>query len=246
MKLAGQLRAQKKRNYPKWKASECRSFLLFYSLVVLSPFMKEHYFQHWLLFVVAMFLLLQDSIMESDILKSEVLVRMFLRDFSKLYRAEDFSYNMHNLCHMGLATRLYGPLQESAAFMCESLNGDLRNCIHGTKNFAMELTNTLTLFRGIQVLRSRVEAKNICPDTLTDRSTVAFCSKVKIAKLKAGMRQVVSGANLWSPYYLFYRAVIKGETYRMERMPRRIGTCNLEDTGVVRVAYSSAELCLAP
>jgi len=33
--------------------------------------------------------------------------------------------------------------------------------------------------------------------------------------------------------------------YRMERMPRRIGTCNLEDTGVVRVAYSSSELCFS-
>ena len=33
--------------------------------------------------------------------------------------------------------------------------------------------------------------------------------------------------------------------YRVERMPRRIGKCNLEDTGVVRVAYSSSELCFS-
>jgi len=35
------------------------------------------------------------------------------------------------------------------------------------------------------------------------------------------------------------------QLYRVERMPRRIGTCNLEDTGVERVAYTNSELCFS-
>jgi len=199
-------------SFPKWKASECRSFLLFYSVVVLSSVMQEKYFQHWLLFVSAMYSLLQDTVTETEVVRAETMLRMFLRDFGELYRAQDFSYNMHNLGHMGLTTRLYGPLWASSAFKLESLNGDLRNCIHGTKNQAQELVNTLTLFQGIQVLKARVAAKNICADTLIDKNVIEFRNRVKLNKVNEKMRSVLSSCPEQFRR-LFYRAVIKGETY---------------------------------
>ena len=55
------------KNLSHFKASELRSFLLFYSVPCLWGLLEEEYFQHLLLLVNAIFLLLQDSISPNDI-----------------------------------------------------------------------------------------------------------------------------------------------------------------------------------
>jgi len=194
----------------------------FYSVVVFSPFMKEKYFHHWIIFVCAMYILLQDSVTDSDVTKADLLLRMFLRDFTQLFRAEDFTYNLHNLIHMGLTVRRFGPLGTSSAFLFESLNGDLIDCIHGTKNHAVELATTLHLFQGSQALKARVEAKNICPETLTGKDVVQCRSEIQTREISDDMRSVLSGAALQSPYRLYYRAVVKGATYTSVSYSRQV------------------------
>ena len=49
-----------------WKASELRSFLLFYGAPALYGILSENYFQHYLLLVNAIYLLLKDSISQSS------------------------------------------------------------------------------------------------------------------------------------------------------------------------------------
>ena len=62
------------RNFSEWKANECRSFLLYVSLPALANFMSAMYLQHWMLFVGAMYLLLQNSVSETDIQRAEILL----------------------------------------------------------------------------------------------------------------------------------------------------------------------------
>jgi len=59
--------------------------------------MSRKYLQHWMLFVSAVNLLLQDIVSENDVLKAEIMLPMFLRDFPKLYPARSLTYNLHNL-----------------------------------------------------------------------------------------------------------------------------------------------------
>ena len=61
-----------------WKASELRSWLLFYSLPCLFGILAEECFQHLACFVEALWLMLQDSITEHDLLQSERLL-IFVR-----------------------------------------------------------------------------------------------------------------------------------------------------------------------
>ena len=61
-----------------WKASELRSWLLFYSFPCLFGIFAEECFQHLACFVEALWLMLQDSITEHDLLQSERLL-IFVR-----------------------------------------------------------------------------------------------------------------------------------------------------------------------
>ena len=65
-------------------ASEYRSWLLYYSVPVLRHIL-ENYFQHYLLLVEAVWLLLQSSISEADLLHAEQLLQHFCYKFSAYY-----------------------------------------------------------------------------------------------------------------------------------------------------------------
>lgn len=118
----------------KWKASEFRAWLLFYSLPALQNFLPKEYFQHWMLLVEALFLLLKDEISHTDIKKAEAMLRMFVRDVGKLYLDQHYVYNIHCLIHLPLVVSRWSPLWATGAWQFENFNGVLKNLIHGTKN----------------------------------------------------------------------------------------------------------------
>ncbi|XP_015778887.1 PREDICTED: uncharacterized protein LOC107356773 [Acropora digitifera] len=54
-----------------WKASELRSFLLYYGIPVLFGMLAPNYFQHFAILSQASFILLQDSISEQELQQCE-------------------------------------------------------------------------------------------------------------------------------------------------------------------------------
>jgi len=105
----------------------------------------------------AEYLLLQDCVTENDIQKSEVLMKMFLRDFGALYSRKSLTYNLHNLIHHGSTVRRIGPLSSNSAFPWEDYTGAVQQRIHGPKNQGIELVKTIQLYQGLPVLKARVE-----------------------------------------------------------------------------------------
>jgi len=88
--------ARKISKLAKFKASEFRSWLLFFSLPALQrAHFPDAYFQHWILFVKSVYILLQDEISEADLQSSEIMLRCFLRDVGVLYSNHDYVYNVH-------------------------------------------------------------------------------------------------------------------------------------------------------
>lgn len=143
----------------KWKGSEFRSWLLFYSLPVMKNHLPEKYLQHWMLLVWASFLLLQDEISRKDIEIAHSLLKLFAEKIGTLYRKQDYRYNNHVLLHFKLMVEIWGPLWAISAFLFESNNGVLTKLIHGTKNKGKELAINLRIAQGIEVLRERVKEK---------------------------------------------------------------------------------------
>lgn len=196
--------------FSKWKANELRSFLLYYSPIILSQCMKPEYFQHWILLVSSLYLLLQDTIPEADIAKADIMLKLFCRDFAALYKPEFYTYYVHNLCHLALSVERNGPLQCSSAFMFESFNGILAQFIHGTKNQGQELVNNVRLAFGVGVLKAR----NLIPSLYCDQPVIEFRNRVQGFTFSKEERDLLSASNKFKePITLYYRALIRRQVY---------------------------------
>lgn len=130
-----------------WKASELRSWLLFYSVPVMHRFLGEEYFQHYLLLVEATFLLLQDSISPEELTKSERLFQHFCLMLGRLYHPRYELINVHSLLHLPELVRDLGPLYCYSLFGFEGLNGNLLKLVHGTQQAQMQIVNSVSVMQ---------------------------------------------------------------------------------------------------
>ncbi|KAE8741282.1 hypothetical protein FOCC_FOCC013204 [Frankliniella occidentalis] len=167
--------------FAKWKANEFRSFLLYYSIIIFSQCMTEEYFQHWMLLVISFYLLLQNSVSDIDIAKSTAMLELFCADFTRLYKADFFTYYVHNLLHLPLIVKRNGPLWSHSAFQFENFNGKLAKFIHGSKHQAKELVNNINLAFGVGILEGRVKKHIISSNTeaIELKNRVSNCSFTK-------------------------------------------------------------------
>lgn len=72
-------------DYFSYLAHELRAWLLHYSPVVLAGYLDEDYYQHHLLLVEAVYLLLKDKVTDEDITQSERLLKHYCFLLSPLY-----------------------------------------------------------------------------------------------------------------------------------------------------------------
>ena len=111
-------------NFGHLKASELRTFLLFYSVPCLYGILPEEYFQHYVLLVEAIYLLLQDSISPNDITKASALLRHLCIRIKELYAPRYETFNVHCLLHMTERVMDLGPLWTHSCFCFEDFNGE--------------------------------------------------------------------------------------------------------------------------
>lgn len=121
-------------NFSHLKASELRTFLLFYSIPCLYNILPDAYLQHLILLVQAIYLLLQDSISQSELKKASSLLKHFCLKIGYLYGPRYETYNVHCLLHLTDRVKDLGPLWTHSCFSYEDFNGELRRLFHGTQN----------------------------------------------------------------------------------------------------------------
>ena len=124
-----------------WKASELRSFLLFYGPIVLRSVLPEEYYRHFIFLSEAIFVLLGDSISFEELDHAEKLLQHFCLMFSALYSAGKETINIHSLLHLADDVRNLGPLWTHSCFPFESYNGNLLKLFHGTQNVALQIVS---------------------------------------------------------------------------------------------------------
>lgn len=115
----------------KWKASELRSFLLFYSMFVLQNALPDKYLKHWSLLVHSMHALLHEKISRTDLVAIDSMLREFVSKTEALYGVEHMSFNLHQLCHMVECVQYCGPIWRVSAFSFESDNQQILKLFSG-------------------------------------------------------------------------------------------------------------------
>lgn len=144
--------------YKYWKASEFRAFLLYYALPVLMDILPPDYVYHLSLLISAMHLLLSDCIDVTEVEKAQELLNIFHDLIPDLYPSEMCTANVHSLLHLGKFVSKWGPLWCYSCFGFESMNGHLRNHIHGTRNVLPQLIHNFRMRQMLPLIGQRIAA----------------------------------------------------------------------------------------
>lgn len=214
-----------------WKASECRSWLFYYSLPVLSGLLLDMYFQHYLLLVEAVYLLNVDSISHETIDHCEQVLQHFCMMHETLYSKSEMTSNIHQLLHLCDVVRNLGPLWVYSCFTFESINGELLSLFHGTQNVDMQIANSVAIFLKYPLL---------VQDLKLDSEVGKFFSRMRFSSHK-----YKKGKHMFHNYYIL--GVTKKYTLkRMEQtvIRRLVGhaVCR-EVQSFLRVMWDSTVIC---
>ena len=101
-----------------WKASEFRSFLLYYSLPLLHNVVPPEYFIHLSLLVFSTRKLLSSSVSHTDLDVAEKFLAIFCEKYKELYGDQEMTINVHSLLHLTEVVKDLGPLWAYSCCCC--------------------------------------------------------------------------------------------------------------------------------
>lgn len=115
----------------RWKATECRQFLLYLAPVVLYNIIDDSLYCHFMKLSTAVSLLCSSTSCQepSVIAYSKWLLLEFVREYAELYGREQMSYNVHALLHIVNDVELFGSLDNFSAFCFENYLGKLKRVV---------------------------------------------------------------------------------------------------------------------
>ncbi|XP_049332101.1 uncharacterized protein LOC125799437 isoform X1 [Astyanax mexicanus] len=113
----------------RWKATELRQFMIYTGPVVLKNCMPQEVYDNFMLFSVAMFLLLTPDISEEKLCFAGNILVCFVRHFGELYGKEEIVFNVHQLVHLADEYRRFGALDNVSAFPFENCLGRIKKLV---------------------------------------------------------------------------------------------------------------------
>ena len=129
--------------WQRWKATEFRQFLLYTGPVVLLGKLSDVAYNNFMLFSVAIFVLLDKSSSVSEIDYANELLVLFVQHFCALYGSDMVVYNVHNLVHLADDARQYGCLDNVSAFCFENFLGRLVKLVRKPSKPLEQIANRL-------------------------------------------------------------------------------------------------------
>lgn len=136
-------RALKLRKY--WKAAEWQCWLLYYCLPCLKSVLPVQYYEHFELFVSALYLLAKTDVEAKDIDVSTEKITEFVVLTEYLYGKEHMSSNLHTLLHLPKAVLLHGPLWALSCFPFESNMGHLLKLVSSSNGVPFQILSRTLL-----------------------------------------------------------------------------------------------------
>lgn len=138
-----------------WKASEYRSFLLYFGAPVMYGILDNNRFNHYLQLVNGICILLKFGSTEKEVSEAEAMLFNFCADFECLYEKCFMTLNIHQLVHLADSVRALGPLYTHSCFSFEDKNGFLLKMIQGTQNIDSQIVTGVSFVQKIPELKQR-------------------------------------------------------------------------------------------
>lgn len=239
----------------KYKANEWKNFVLYYSIPCLKGIMKTKYIKHWHLFVFGLYLLLKESISDSDVQLAKTAFEKFVLNIQNLYGKEFLKFNVHLLLHIPRFVKNYGALWAWSAFPFENFNGVIKKVFHGTQYVPQQVVKNFTRLRYVKNNSSIFDNENCNKRTvdlfvkLMNQCNVKHCieysnelkifgkPKTKILSLteKVLIEQLlvrtVEESSEW--YYRFIHKKVLFHSCNYKRLKKRNNSCALISDGSI-------------
>ncbi|XP_040064985.1 uncharacterized protein LOC115322291 [Ixodes scapularis] len=138
-----------------WKSSEWRNWLLYFSPVVLRGLLPPVYYKNWVQFVYLMHFLLKESIPLDELRSVAKQMKLFLKEYEKLYGKEHITYNAHLLLPLVDSVREWGPLWNYSAYSFENMNGSIVKLVNGTRYAHWQIVEKYLIMSALPKLCSR-------------------------------------------------------------------------------------------
>lgn len=126
-------------NISKWKASEFKNFLIYYSLPCLKDLLPSVFYKHWFLLVYAINVFDSDKIDTKAYENATNAITKFVSKTEMLYGMELMKFNVHLLLHIPKSIQDFGALWAWSAFPYESNNIVLRRMLHSSQTILQQI-----------------------------------------------------------------------------------------------------------
>lgn len=124
----------------RWKATEFRLFLLYVGPVVLKSQLPSPIYKNFMLFHVAIFILIQPVEFASKFyVFADNLLKTFVMHCIEVYGKTYISYNVHSLIHLVNDAKKFGPLDTFSSFPFENFLGQLKNMLRSSNKPLQQL-----------------------------------------------------------------------------------------------------------
>jgi len=153
----------------KWKASEWRSWLLFYCIPCLQGLLKDKHLAHLAMLSQATNILLQHSVSRVEIEEAHNLFLQYCYYFQKYFKPKHTIYNLHLLTHVCKCVINWGPLWTHNAFCYEGQNRHLLQLYQSPFQVISQIARKFLMFNSLCIL---------CEELVSSESTIDFCEKI--------------------------------------------------------------------
>ncbi|XP_051169417.1 uncharacterized protein LOC127286849 isoform X2 [Leptopilina boulardi] len=139
-------------NKSVWKATNWKSWLLYFSLPICSPFIQDHdhldMLENFALFRNSIFTMLKLKITQDELNTCEQNMLQFTAEYENLYGPENVTFNVHASNHIPLSEKMSGPLWATSAFPFERNIHFIKQTINGPKSVEQQMsTKSLNLLK---------------------------------------------------------------------------------------------------
>lgn len=221
-----------------WKANEYKTFLLYYSLIILQGVLPLRFLNHYFLFVWSLHQLLGTCILKDDLAKVKAALDLFIVKMEELYGVSHCSFNVHQLSHLAKSTQMCGPLWAVSTFVFESNNATLKNMIQGTQYVSDQVCQTYAIMKTLplfmkqsvqgndivsEVLDNLVHGKSLTKKAVKLSQNVTAFSKAKVRNVAVDeslpLTEAVGGV-VNRVVYEYNRFALNGKLYESDKYQR--------------------------
>jgi len=167
-----------------YTSAEFKNFLFYYSVPILAQILKigntnfgilQHYFD----LVISLYMLHQEEITYTDVTSADTKLKGYVKDFQMLYGEAHMSANVHLLLHFASQVLKAGPLFVASCFPRESINGQLKKMVTGTRYSEEKMADTVHSYQ-----RIANSLEKLPPDSVVLKFKASLHSNSSAAKIE--------------------------------------------------------------